>query len=235
MQEIPTQEVPKTVLPTPREEDWAQEMHARFVRQAGGGRYEVVFLGDSITDGWTGEGRAAWESDFAPLGAAAFGVGGDGTQHLLWRLEHGALGNLDPKAFVLLIGTNNAWAATPGEIVAGVRAIVAHLQAARPRAGILLLGLLPRQDSPNWQDVMGPIEEINRALAGMADETADGTAGGHALRFLDAGCLFWQPYGHIPDALMPDGIHLSPLGYDRLAGAILGPLRALLAEPKKNS
>ena len=71
------------------------------------GEAQLVFLGDSITHGWEGKGKAIWTKEWAPLKAANFGIGGDRTEHVLWRLEHGNFDGLKPKAIVLMIGTNN--------------------------------------------------------------------------------------------------------------------------------
>ena len=87
----------------------------------------LVFLGDSITQGWETTGKAAWEKHFAPRKAANYGFGGDSTQHVLWRVRNGEFDGLSPKAIVLLIGTNNARHGdfTPEQIAAGIRDIVA--------------------------------------------------------------------------------------------------------------
>ena len=90
---------------------------------------EMVFLGDSITQSWGGRGRAvgapgapAWERYFAPRNAANFGISGDRTQHVLWRIDHGNFERIDPRAVVLLIGTNNLGHAAPFDVARGVEA-----------------------------------------------------------------------------------------------------------------
>src|SRR5690606_11425250 len=81
--------------------------HEAYVAQARRGGFDAVFFGDSLTDGWHNLGKAAWERFIAPLNAGNFGLGGDRTQQVLWRMVNGELDGLDPKVFVLLIGTNN--------------------------------------------------------------------------------------------------------------------------------
>ncbi|MCB1093710.1 MAG: GDSL family lipase, partial [Verrucomicrobiae bacterium] len=71
------------------------------------GEAELVFLGDSITAGWSGKGQEVWKKYWEPLKAANFGIGGDRTEHILWRLQHGNYDGLKPKLTVLMIGTNN--------------------------------------------------------------------------------------------------------------------------------
>lgn len=68
---------------------------------------QLVFLGDSITQGWDRAGKAVWEKYWAPLKVANLGISGDRTEHVLWRLAHGNFDGLRPKLVVLLIGTSN--------------------------------------------------------------------------------------------------------------------------------
>src|SRR5439155_6273181 len=123
------------------------------------GGVEVLFLGDSITDAWGGEGHGRgatgskiFEEEFVPLKAANFGIGGDRTQHVLWRLQNGELEGIQPKVVMLMIGTNNSNTNaktkiednTAEEIAAGVTAIVKEIHKRSPRTKVLLLGVFPR-------------------------------------------------------------------------------------------
>ena len=85
-------------------------------------RVDLLFVGDSITEGWLADGRATWDREYAPLHPYNLGIGGDETQHVLWRLDHGEVDGLNPGAVVLLIGTNNLGNAghTPEQTAAGV-------------------------------------------------------------------------------------------------------------------
>ena len=80
--------------------------HESFVEIAKKGEAQVVFLGDSITAGW-GRQAAIFDKEFGQYKAANFGIGGDRTQHVLWRVENGEFEGIKPKAVVLMIGTNN--------------------------------------------------------------------------------------------------------------------------------
>src|SRR5580658_3435240 len=53
------------------------------------GEAQLVFLGDSITNNWEKAGKEVWDKYWGPLNAANFGIGGDRTEHVLWRLDHG--------------------------------------------------------------------------------------------------------------------------------------------------
>ena len=81
--------------------------HEGFVAEGQNGGIDVLFMGDSITDGWRRSGKEIWDREYVPLNAANFGIGGDRTQHVLWRLRNGEADGYQPKAVVLMIGTNN--------------------------------------------------------------------------------------------------------------------------------
>lgn len=212
---------------------WLQS-YAEQAQLARKGGFDVIFLGDSITAGWRTHGLPVWEEFFSPLRAACFGISGDRTQQLLWRIWHGAFDGLAPKVAVLLIGTNNL---DPGlgtqnltpkntgpEIVAGIVAVVESLRQHLPRTRVLLLGLLPRgpADDPKRREIMA----INDRLRSFAE------ANPHVM-FIDAGPGLLQPDGNIAVAHMPDRLHLSASGYRLLAAEIIGPLNSLLKTPRR--
>jgi len=68
---------------------------------------KVVFLGDSITHGWAGNGKAVWNLHYAPRGAYNYGIGGDTTQNVLWRIQNHEFDGINPKVVVLKIGKKN--------------------------------------------------------------------------------------------------------------------------------
>ena len=114
-------QAPSTVTPVPRQGSWMQ-LHEQFLAEAKQGNIDLLFLGDSITQGW-GD-NAVWKRYYGPRHAANFGIGGDRTQHVLWRIQHGEIDGIHPGVVVLMIGTNNTRVNTPDEIAAGVKAIV---------------------------------------------------------------------------------------------------------------
>lgn len=73
--------------------------------------------------------------ELAPKRAANFGIGGDSTQHVLWRVKNGEMDGIKPRALMLMVGTNNMVANTPGQIAAGVKAIIDGVRRARARLG----------------------------------------------------------------------------------------------------
>lgn len=213
------------ITPEPRDAKWVKR-HEGFVAEAKQGGIEVLFLGDSITDGWRTKGKAVWERNFAPLKAANFGISGDRTQHVLWRLRHGEAEGYSPKAIVLMIGTNNTGKekadgkprnSTP-EVVAGVTAVVGELRAKFPQAKILFLAIFPRgeKDSESRQQVA----EVNQSLGKLHD--------GKNVHYLDIGAQFLDAEGNIPKDIMPDLLHPNERGYELWAKAIAAPLKKLL-------
>jgi lysophospholipase L1-like esterase len=212
------------IQPAPRDANWVKR-HEGFVAQAKQGGIEVLFLGDSITDGWRSKGKAVWEKQYAPRQAANFGIGGDRTQHVLWRMEHGELDGIKPKAVVLMIGTNNTGKDQDGkprnttpEIVEGVTAIVQGLRAKLPQSKILLLAVFPRgeKDTP----IRDQLKEINTALAKLDD--------GKMVKFLDIGPKFLEPDGTLSKDIMPDLLHPNEKGYQIWADAIESTLTDLV-------
>ena len=193
----------------------------------------IVFLGDSITQGWGSDGRAEWETRFAPLGAANLGIGGDRTQNILWRIADGALDGLSPELVVLKIGVNNLWEEVqhcgPDKVADGVAAIVAAIRAHCPDAKILVLGILPTQADPS-HSLRAIVRAVNARNAALVP-TPDGQ-----VRFADIGSVFLEADGTISTDIMPDGCHLSPRGYGLFADAIEPLLHPILgSQPTRDT
>jgi lysophospholipase L1-like esterase len=196
--------------------------HVGYCERAQRGNVRVLFIGDSITEGWSApEQKPVWDEFFAPLDAANFGIGGDRTQQILWRIEDGTLEGIEPEVVVLLIGVNNLWAMqhTADEVAAGIEAVVALLQAKLPRAKVLLQGILPTGEEAD-NPLRAIIKDINRRISRLDD--------GNRVRFYDFGNLFLEPDGRIGAEKMPDFCHLSPTGYRMWAEALSEPVKAML-------
>jgi len=135
--------------------------HKQFLKIVEKGEGDVIFLGDSITQGWEGAGKKAWADNFAPLKAVNLGIGGDQTGHVLWRITEGKeLEPLKPKAAVIMIGTNNTGGHSAEQIAGGIKAIIDELQKQKPDMKILLLGVFPRASAPKDTKV-APAEKLN--------------------------------------------------------------------------
>jgi beta-glucosidase len=203
------------VEPAPRqlERTWVERQDLLNKRAAEAGeKAQVVFIGDSITQGWEKEGKEVWEKYYSRRNAVNLGIGGDRTQHVLWRLDNGNIKGLKPKAAVLMIGTNNSNFEdnTPGQIAEGIAAIVAKLREKLPNTKILLLGIFPR--SENYSAQRGKLAMINQVIRRLADE--------QNVFWVDFGHKFLTDEGTIPQSLMPDFLHLSGKGYEIWAESI---------------
>ncbi len=212
------------VVPAPRDTDRARQRFEELNQRvkAAQGQVDLVFLGDSITQGWEGNGKAVWQRYFAHRKALNLGIGGDRTQHVLWRLENGNLDGIKPKVIVLMIGTNNSNRDdhTPAEILEGVTAIVERLRAKLPETRILLLAIFPRGETFN--DQRGKILQVNQALAKLDDN--------RSVFYLDFGHRFIEKDGSISKRIMPDFLHLSEQGYRIWAESIEPKLAELLGD-----
>jgi beta-glucosidase len=183
------------------------------------GTAEILFVGDSITEEWAEAGEAVWQKHFAHR-ALNLGVGGDRTQHILWRLKNGHLACGSLRTAVVLAGTNNlADGDSDADIFEGVAAIVYHLLDQCPSVRVVLMGILPREPS----SFMGSIGRINALLAGLDN--------GLSVRFLDLSSLFLTPAGSLQRGLLPDGLHLSARGYRVWADALLPILDEKMSDP----
>jgi lysophospholipase L1-like esterase len=142
--------------------------HQDFLRriEQSNGAGDVVFLGDSITQGW--EGQKAWNEHFGSFKPVNLGIGGDQTGHVLWRITEGhELDKLQPKAAVLMIGTNNTGGHTAEQIAGGIKAIVDELERQKPDLKILVLGVFPRG---NFGDAERSFAQITEGIGPINEE-----------------------------------------------------------------
>ena len=198
-----------------------QTMFKEQLARAKQGNIRVVFIGDSITQGWSGAGKDVWDKRFAPLGAVNFGIGGDSTRQVLWRLDNGLADGLAPRVVVLKIGTNNLYddfnSGTDAEIAEGVGAIVKKLREKLPNTKVLLCGMLPRQN----EFFTNRILKINALIRKFDD--------GKAVRFLDLSEKFETAPGKvIAELYVPDQLHLAAKGYEVWADAMEPLLKEML-------
>ena len=218
--------------PKPRDAGWMKR-HESFNAISKKGEAQLVFLGDSITQGWEGNGKEVWAKTWAPLKAANFGIGGDRTEHVIWRLQNGNFDGIKPKLVVLMIGTNNtghqgrpaaehggvAYASSAEQTAEGVKMILDILGKNLPEAKVLMLGIFPRgatkEDAMRKQNVA-----TNNLISGFADNKR--------VFYSDIGNTFLQPDGTLPKEIMPDLLHLSAQGYQMWADAIEGKVKELM-------
>jgi lysophospholipase L1-like esterase/dienelactone hydrolase len=226
--------VPATT-PQARTEENSIKAHELLLRKRTQGQIDVYFLGDSITRRWgAAEPRysellAHWNKSFKGWNAANFGWGGDRTQNILWRLEQGELDGVNPKAIVLMAGTNNVGTRVPAgddrervdEIARGIEAIVQMCRRKAPDATILLMGITPRNDDMAYMPI---IDGINARLARLAN--------GRSIRFLNLNPRLADANGKLVDGMTdPDKLHLTVRAYQVWADALKPELTRLLGAP----
>jgi lysophospholipase L1-like esterase len=226
-------QAPKNYAVLPVLHPGTEPRHESFNEISKQGEAQLVFLGDSITHGWDGKGKAVWEKYWAPLKAANFGIGGDRTEHVLWRLEHGNFDGLKPKEIVLMIGTNNTghvgrpqkenngeiYTSTAEQTAEGVKAIIDQLKAKCPGAKILVLAIFPR-----GENAQAPMRQQNEAANQIIKTFADDKT----VFFMDIGPKFLAADGTLSKDIFPDLLHPNEKGYEIWAEAIEGKVKELL-------
>lgn len=195
------------------------DRHDGFLEIAEAGDIDLLFVGDSITDGWDNAGEAVYNEHFVPPNVANFGIGGDTTQGVLWRMRNGELEGFEAGLIVHMLGTNNINRNSNDDIVAGNRAIVEEYKARQPQARILILGVFPRGEAPG-NPFRASIAEINGGLAELADD--------RQVFYLDIGDAFLTADGTLTEDVMPDGLHPNAQGYRIWAEAMIDTVRDLM-------
>jgi lysophospholipase L1-like esterase len=212
--------------PAPRRKEYPwmslakwNELHESNLKRVKEGKVDLLFLGDSITQGW-GQ-NAVWQKYYASHHAANFGIGGDTTENVLWRIQNGEIEGISPKVVVLLIGTNNFGLEghSPDMVAKGVAAIVQTLRKKLPGSKVLLLAIFPRDEKPGT-DARGKIKKVNDQIVTLDDKKN--------VRFLDIGPKLANPDGSLSKEIAPDFLHLSEKGYQIWAEAMDPLLRQLL-------
>ena len=195
--------------------------HEGFVETAKAGNIDLLLHGDSITDWWVqnDENKKVFEKYFGQIKTANFAIAGDTTQGVLWGLHNGEGQGFQPKAVMLMIGTNNTGTNTAQEIAEGVGAVVLEMRRDFPNAKILLLAIFPR--SVPGDPVREKIADVNRIVARLDDQK-------HVF-FLDIGAKFLDEKGvFLPDSFRTDNLHPQAKGYDIWGQAVETKLGELL-------
>ena len=205
---VPSGSNPAT-FPMPKN-DWMAHVQRNLDRTKQG-RVDLVFDGDSITDFWLGTGKEVWTKNYGKLNAVDYGISGDRTENLLWRLDAGQVNGLHPKLIVLMIGTNDTGDCSDVQIADGVTAVLRAYQKACPTSVILLQGIFPRAKDPN-DGTRLKIKRINAIISQLGD--------GNRVIYQDFGDKFLQPDGTLIHDLLPDSLHPSAKGYEVWADAI---------------
>ena len=231
-------DLPETAVPAKNisadesgEYNWL-ERHEQVKRVAAGSPVNLVFIGDSITHYWGGRPKAkfirggkVWQRYYGHRHAVNMGFGRDGTQNVLWRLEHGAVDGIAPELAVLLVGVNNILdGATPQDVACGIETICDTIHRKLPKTDILLLGILPVNADPADESRI-KVRQVNSLIAELDRKDY--------IHFLDIGEKFLSRDGTISPDIMPDGLHPNERGYQIFADAIEQKISHLLKNDKE--
>ena len=195
--------------------------HEGFVEIARQGNIDLLLHGDSITDWWVqgDANKAMFDKYFGNIRTANFAIAGDTTQGVLWGLHNGEGQGYQPKAVMLMIGTNNSGTYSAPEIAEGIGAVVLELRNDFPNAKILLLAIFPR--SVPGDPVRDKIAEVNRIISRLDDQQ-------HVF-YMDIGANFLDANGYfLPDSFRADNLHPQAKGYDIWGSAVQAKLAELL-------
>ncbi len=193
-----------------RRADWFKniwvERRSSWATQVQQDQGAIVFLGDSITQGWGDVGSA-----FPGVKVANRGISGDTSRGVLIRMAEDVI-PLNPKGVVMLIGTNDIEeGAAPEVITANVRLIVDALKARAPAMPVVLCEVFPSSDSKKRPAVA--IRRLNELyIAAMADEPQ--------VTIVDTYSLFANVHGDAREEEMPDLLHPNILGQAKWAMAL---------------
>jgi len=187
------------------------EAHVKTV-QENKGPCDVLLVGDSITIQW----GASWAKHFPDRKAVNIGIGGDKTQNVLWRLDHGGVEGLQPKVIVLMIGNNNMFFTPETGVPAaaqGIKTCAVNLREKFPDAKIVVVKILPCHTPKDrfYQDIIATNAELDKLTLDKDPQ----------LKLLDLTKDFLNPDGTLRAELyVPDKIHLSPSGYATYARSL---------------
>lgn len=201
--------------------EWWTTRHQEKLNEEDRKNARLLFVGDSITQGWEGAGSELWDEYYAPYGSHNIGFSGDRTEHVLWRLEDGAVDGLNPEVTILMIGTNNTGhRQESAECTAkGVELILDELTERLPETKILLLSIFPRGETPD-DDLRRINSDINSRLAAF-DSRPNVT-------WFDINNAFLTSDGVLPEEIMPDLLHPNETGYQIWAETMQPVLMDLL-------
>jgi len=245
---------PKNSTTTPVFHAGTTNKHEKINARAKEGDVDLLFIGDSITEGWAGQGKKVWEKYYGNRKAMNAGVGGDRTQHVLWRMDNGNVDGIHPKLTVIMIGTNNSNGNdnTAEEIADGIKAIVKEVREKLPESKILLLAIFPRGASTDEQfekivtkngrqevdpnDLPGKISGAKEYATKQRQKNAEASrlasqlADNNLIFYMDIGDKFLTPDGVLTQEIMPDYLHPNAKGYEIWAEAIEPKVVELLGE-----
>ena len=193
---------------------WANRFLSRHgeIEKLRGKTVDLVLLGDSIMHFWEWKQPNSWRKLTANRTVLNLGYGGDRTQNVLWRIDHGELDGYDAKCIVLMIGTNNNSSddTKPENVAAAIERIVAKIREHQPKTKLVMHPIFPRGESAQ--------SERHAAARGRNDKTNE-----LLKKFVESdGRIVWIDFndklvdetGWVPKSIMADQIHPTSAGYE---------------------
>ncbi|WP_339617348.1 GDSL-type esterase/lipase family protein [uncultured Gilvimarinus sp.] len=211
-----------SVTPAPLAEHWAKSWwiprHEQKLKVASASDPQLVFIGDSITQGWEESGKPVYQQAFAEWPSLNLGFSGDRTENVLWRLQHGEVADIDPELVVLMIGTNNTGHRQdePIAIARGVEQILTELQRRLPDTKVLMLAIFPRGATA---------DDYARRNNTLANARLRNFADDERVFFVDLNSVFLDKDGNLSEEIMPDLLHPNEYGYQLLANELIPLIR----------
>jgi lysophospholipase L1-like esterase len=206
------------VTPASRGSQWWQNRHKSILDRVAKGNVDLVFIGDSITQGWYGYGKTVWPKYYANRNAVNMGFSGDKTQNILWRIENGQLDGINPKLIVLLAGVNNSnlQENTSEEIADGVILICKRIREKLPRTKILIMAIFPVNQAPtrHSKDTKAIGYNPQWAKNNKANEIISTIADGKTVFYMNINQKLLDENGQWSRQIAPDFVHPSKLGYE---------------------
>jgi len=193
-------------------------MHQRFVTESRDAEPEVLWVGDSLIQNLFNS--RIWDTSFCLMHSLNFGISGDRTENVLWRLQNGELENLSPKMIVLSVGQEN-YGDTPEKIADGIQAICSLIRSKQPQAFLIILTLLPRGNPDS------PLRSRNTKVNEMMTEYVKGNS---RLQLVNIDTGFVQVDGTISHHDMFDYVSLTQKGYSKAFEPVNELLTQLLQE-----
>lgn len=202
---------------------WKPRHEAKIAERKANPKVELLMVGDSITHGWEGAGRAAWDKFYASRKPLNIGFSGDRTENVIWRIQNGAIDDIQPKLAVIMIGTNNTGhRQDPAEqTAAGIQRIISEIHLRTPNTKVLLLGIFPRGETAD-----DPLRKLNLEINSIVKNLADD----QKVWYLDISDRFLDAEGKLPKDIMPDLLHPNEKGYEIWADAMEPDIKRLLGE-----
>ena len=231
------QKIPSTCIPVAKIEndcyDWDQR-HAMILEQVEKNKYDIVFIGDSITHFWEGAsgpdyGSSVWKKYYGNRRVLNLGYGYDRTQNVLWRLDSGELAGQTPKIIITNIGTNQFSKTekhpldSPEDAAAGIIAVAGKLREMFPETCLVFMSVFPRgsESTSPFRELISSTNAIVRKHLERKKNT----------EVIDLTQAFLLPDGTIRrECFQPDMTHLAVPGYEIWAAAVEPLIRRALGE-----